>query len=169
MGRPAMVMPQGTGIRAVDKMRLNQLKGHHRSMARDFVAGGLRNKEIAELYDMTESQISIIVNSPLFIAEVARLESEIEDDTLNIREEIRVLAPRARRIISREMVGNPDNFAERKHQTNVAFEVLDRAGGGLRPVPESGGLHIHKHEEVHINGLSDEALADDVLSMVGEK
>jgi len=174
MGRPAMIMPQGTGERAIDGMRLNQLKGHHRSMARDLVAGGLRNKELANLYDMTESQISIIVNSPLFIAEVSRLETDIEDDVLNVREEIKVLAPRARRIISREMIGDEDqegnvlSFAERKHQTNIAFEVLDRAGGGLRPVPESGGVHLHKHEEIHIHKMSDEDLAQDVLGMVGE-
>lgn len=168
MGRPAMIMPQGEGVRAIDGMRLKQLKGHHRSMARDFVAGGLRNNELATMYDMTPSQISIIVNSPLFVAEVARLECEVEDDAINIREEIRVLAPRARRIIMREMKDNPDNFAERKHQTNVAFEVLDRAGGGLRPVPEGGGIHLHKHEEIHIHEMSDEKLRDDVLSLTEE-
>jgi len=168
MGRPAEIMPQGTGTRAVDKMRLKQLKGHHRSMARDYVAAGLRNKELANLYDMTQSQISIIVNSPLFVAEVSRLETEMDNDAINIREEIRVLAPRARRIISNELAVEPENFAERKHQTNVAFEVLDRAGGGLRPVPEGGGIHLHKHEEIHIHNLTDEALAEDVLGMVGD-
>lgn len=169
MGRPALTMPQGEGTRAIDGMRLLQLKSHHRSMARDYVAGGLRNKELAELYDMTQSQISIIVNSPLFIAETARLETEVEDDALNIREEIRVLAPRARRIIARELSGEPNEFAERRHQTNVAFEVLDRSGGGLRPVPEGGELHIHKHEEIHIHEMSDEKLKDDVLGRVGVK
>lgn len=169
MGRPATVYPQGEGSRAIDGMRLNQLKGHHRSMARDFVAGGLRNKELAELYDMTESQISIIVNSPLFVAETARLETEIEDDVINIREEIRVLAPRARRIISRELGGEPEAFAERKFQANVAFEVLDRAGGGLRPIPEGGEIHLHKHEEVHIHKMSDEELAEDVFGLIEGK
>jgi len=165
MGRPAMTMPQGEGTRAIDGMRINQLKGHHRSMARDLVAGGLRGKELAELYDMTESQISIIINSPLFIAEVARIEAEIEDDVINVRQEIRVLAPRARRIIAREMKGDPEILGERKHQTNIAFEVLDRSGGGLRPVPEGGELHIHKHEEIHIHEMSDETLRDDVLNL----
>ena len=168
MGREALTVPQGEGDRAIDKMRLNQLKGHHRSMARDFVAGGLRNKELADLYDMTESQISIIVNSPLFIAETARLEDTVEEDVMNIREEIRVLAPRARRILAREITGKADNLAERKHQTNIAFEVLDRSGGGLRPVPESGGIHLHKHEEVHIHKMNDKELAEDVLSLVNE-
>ena len=169
MGRPAIVYPQGEGDRAIDGMKLSQLKSHHRSMARDYVAGGLRNKELAELYDMTESQISIIVNSPLFIAEASRLETDLEEDVINIREEIRVLAPRARRIIAREMGGEPDAFVERKFQTAVAFDVLDRAGGGLRPIPEGGGIHLHKHEEIHIHEMSDEALADDVFGLVGEK
>lgn len=169
MGRPAITFPQGEGNRAIDGMRLNQLKGHHRSMARDFVAGGLRNKDLAELYDLTESQVSIIVNSPLFIAETARLETEIEDDVINVREEIRVLAPRARRIIARELGGEPELFVERKHQTAVAFDVLDRAGGGLRPIPEGGELHIHKHEEVHIHEMSDEALAEDIFGLIEEK
>lgn len=169
MGRPAIVYPQGKGDRAIDSMKINQLKGHHRSMARDYVAGGLRNKELAELYDMTQSQISIIVNSPLFIAETSRLETEIEDDVVNIREEIRVLAPRARRIIARELSGEPEMFVERKHQTAVAFDILDRAGGGLRPIPEGGGLHIHKHEEIHIHEMSDEALAEDVFGLVEGK
>ena len=166
MGRPAKIELQGEGDRAIDKMKLNQLKSHHRSMARDYVSGGLRNKELAELYDMTASQISIIVNSPLFIAETARLETDLEDDMINLRQELRVLAPRARRIISRELKGDSDNFAERKHQTSVAFDVLDRAGGGLRPVPEGGEVHLHKHEEVHIHQMTDSELAEDVLGLV---
>lgn len=168
MGRPATIYPQNQGHRSIDKMRLSQLKGHHRSMARDFVAGGLRNKELATLYDMTEAQISIIVNSPLFIAETSRLETEVETDVLNIREEIRVLAPRARRVIARELGSEPTAFIERKHQTSIAFEVLDRSGAGLRPLPEGSNVHLHKHEEIHIHKMSDKELADDVMEALKE-
>lgn len=168
MGRPAMIAPQGEGTRAIDKMRIKQLKSHHMSMARDMVAGGLQNKKLAELYDMSQSQISIIVNSPLFVAEVARLETELEDDVINLRQELRVLAPRARRIIARELGGDPKQFAERKHQTAVAFDVFDRAGGGLRAVPAGGEVHLHKHEEIHVHQMTDNELAEDVLGLVGE-
>jgi hypothetical protein len=169
MGRPAEIDFEGNGERTIDKLRIKQLKNHHRSMARDMVAGGLKNKELAKLYGMSPGQISIIVNSPVFVAEMARIETEIEIEVLNLREEIRLIAPAARNVLVRELVDEPTdkNIQGRKLQVTVAQDVLDRSGvsKGMAPV---GDLHLHKHEEVHVHGMSDEALRDDVFDLLTE-
>ena len=170
MGRPAEIDFEGNGERTIDGMRIQQLKNHHRSMARDYVSGGLRNKELAKLYGMSQSQISIIVNSPVFVAECARLEVEMEDEVLNMREEIRLIAPSARNVLVRELIDEPHdvNIQGRKLQVDVAKDVLDRSGvhKGTAPI---GSLHLHKHDEVHVHDLSDEQLRDNVFDLLNDE
>lgn len=170
MGRPAEINFDGTGERPIDKMKIKQMKNHHRSMARDLIAGGLKNKELAKLYGMSPGQISIIVNSPVFIAECARIETEIEEEVLNLREEIRLIAPAARGVLVRELVTDPHdmNIQGRKLQVDVAKDVLDRSGVHKGMVGISS-VHLHKHEEIHVHKMSDQDLRDDVFDLLNEE
>lgn len=169
MGRPAEIEFSQDGERSVDRLRIQQLKNHHRSMARDYVAGGLRGKELAKLYAMSECQISIIVNSPVFVAECARLEVDMENEVLNLREEIRLIAPAARNVLVEELIRKPtdEKIQGRKLRIDVAKDIMDRAGVH-KGTAGAGSLHLHKHEEVHVHGMSDQELRDDVFDILGE-
>jgi len=43
----------------------------HRAIMRDLVLGGLTNQEVLKEYDISESHLSVVVNSPLFKKEAA--------------------------------------------------------------------------------------------------
>jgi len=166
MGRPE---EKPTGERPVDKIRIKQLRNHHRSMARDYVAGGLRNKELARIYGMSASQISVITLSPAFIAECSRLETELEDESLHVRDDIRLIAPLAKRVLAADLAADLkdlDMLPARKYRSSIAMDILDRAGVSKGDNGGGSSLHIHKHEEVHIHQMSDEQLRDDVFDLL---
>ena len=167
MGRPAEELE--------NRIQIGQLKNHHRSMARDIVAcGELRNKDLARIYGMTESQISIIVNSPVFQAELARLETEVEESICDVREEIRLLVPRAARVLKEELYKDdgdtPEDrlsLPERKLRLGVAIDVLDR-DSGRKKMGESAAndIHLHEHKEIHLHSMSTEQLRDNVFDLL---
>ncbi len=152
---------------------LKTLRPHHRSMARDVAAGGLRNRELAKLYNMTRGMISKIVTSPIFIAEVARIEADVEERAIEVREEIRMIAPRARMILAKTLASEVEDLKEhlsaRRFQTGVAQDILDRSGAG-KSADGGGGIHLHlsKTEEKHIHLMSDKEIRDDLFDILKE-
>lgn len=72
---------------------------------------------------------------------------------------------RAVEIIDRELEENPVALDERKHQTSVAFGVLEKAGF----TKKDASIHFHKHEHHETKELSDEELFRDVIDIVGEE
>ena len=168
MGRPVEDLGE-------NRTQIKQLKNHHRSMARDIVAmGEIRNGDLARIYNMFPAQISIIVNSPVFIAELARLEDMVEDAICDVREDLRLLTPRCKQIITEELYKEDDdktqpmNLAERKLRLSTAFDVLDR-DSGRKKHGESGAkeLHFHSHQEIHVTkNMSTEDLQRDVFDMI---
>lgn len=170
MGRPSLgLSPQ-----------IGELKNHHRSMARDIVAmGEIRNKDLARIYNMHPAQISIITNSPVFQAELCRLETMVEESICDVREGIRLLVPRAEQVIKQELFNDskeglngveiPLSLAERKMRLATAFEVLDR-DSGKKKHGESGAkeLHFHQHNELHIapKDMTTEDLQRDVFDLI---
>ena len=143
---------------------LKQLRNHHRSMARDFVSGGLRPGELAGLYNMQPAQISIITNSPLFIAECCRLEEEAEDDISTTRQSLQLLAPRAKQVITEELFAKAETMSERRLRLGVATDLLDRVGIHKKIAP--GAVHLHKHDEIHIETMTDDQLQKDVFDLL---
>jgi len=169
MGRPAENLP--------DRTQIKQLRNHHRSMARDIVAmGELRNKDLARIYNMAPAQISIITNSPLFIAEVCRLETEVEESICDVREGIRLLVPRAEQVLKEELYkddedgegGKKLSLSERKLRLGVAADILDR-DAGKKKMGESAAksLHFHQHNEIHVvKDMTTEELQNDVFKLI---
>jgi len=163
MGRPT------TG----NQTQIKELRFHHKSMARDIVADGtLRNVDLARIYGMTEQQISIIINSPCFQAYLAELEDKVEENICELREDIRLLVPRASRIIKEELfVDNttekPLSLQERKLRLNTAFEIWDRDSGKKKQGESAAKeLHIHEHKEIHVHKMSTEDLQRDVFDLI---
>ena len=168
MGRPVENLSQ--------RIEIKQLRNHHRSMARDIVAmGELRNKDLARIYNMAPAQISIITNSPLFIAEVCRLEAEVEESICDVREGIRLLVPRAEQVLKEELYkddgdgdGKALSLSERKLRLGVAVDILDR-DAGKKKMGESAAksLHFHQHNEIHVvKDMTTEELQNDVFKLI---
>jgi len=168
MGRPVENLP--------DRIQIKQLRNHHRSMARDIVAmGEVRNKDLARIYNMLPPQISIIVNSPVFIAEVARLETEVEESICDVREGIRLLVPRAEQVLKEELFkddgvgeGEELSLSERKLRLAVATDILDRDSGKKKHGESAAkSVHFHSHNEIHmVGGMTTEELQNDVFSLI---
>ncbi len=153
-----------------DKIVVQQLKGHHRSMVRDYVAGGLRNHELAKLYNMTEAQMSIIVNSPAFIAATAALEAEMEESAIAIRQRLFHVGPAATRVLARNVYQGLDEdagMAERQLATKSSIDVLDR----IAPKKEglgSGNTFNITQTKVDVQNMTTENLRDDVFDILKE-
>jgi len=168
MGRPAMGLSP----------KIKQLKNHHRSMARDIIAmGEIRNVDLARIYNMKEAQISIIINSPCFIAYLAELETQVEDNITELREDIRLLVPRASMIIKEELFKEDDQpdapmtLSERKMRLSTAFDIWDR-DSGRKKHGESGAknVHFHQHNELHVTkNMSTEDLQKDIFDLIAEE
>ena len=123
---------------------------------------------------MWPGQISTIINSPVFIAELARLEDMVEESICDVREDIRLLVPRAKRVITEELYKEDDkedkpmSLPERKLRLSTAFDILDRDSGRKRH-GESGAkeLHFHTHQELHVTkNMSTEDLQKDIFDMI---
>jgi len=169
MGRPTEQL--------ANRVQITQMKPHHRSMARDIVAmGEIRNKDLARIYNMLPPQISIIVNSPVFQAELARLEDEVEESVCHVRAGIRLLVPRAEQVLKEELFKDDDredadglpipmSLPERKLRLGVALDVLDRSEG--KGKNGDGSTHLHLHNELHLTKqMTTEELKTDIFDLI---
>ena len=166
MGRPAMGLSP----------TIEQKKNHHKCMARDIIANsGIRNVDLARMYNMTESQISIIVNSPCFVAYMAELEDRVEENICEVREDIRLMVPRAAHILRTELYHEPPtdqplSLAERKLRLSTALEVLDRDSGKKKHTDSAAKhLHFHQHQEVHVEKMSTQDLQRDIFDLISDE
>jgi len=144
---------------------IGQLWPHHRSMARTMVAGGLTPKQLAALYGFTPSHVTRIINSPMFLAEIARLEEDAEEVARDVSLEIKKLAERAVEILDDQM---NKAVVDDKIRQKAALEILDRSGYGKKDGPKLGpGAHLHLHDtKVQVNNMSREELKNDVMDLV---
>ena len=144
--------------------KINYLHPHHRSMARSVVQGGMRNKDLCVMYGFTPGQMSAILNSPLFKAEVARMEAIAEDTTCSVRRDLNALKSRATEVIAEDLFS-----AERRLRSNTAFEVLDRTGFGKNaPVQKHEHKHLHAHGHKDLDKLDKRELYEEVMTLIDE-
>ena len=145
--------------------QIHYLWPHHRSMVRAAFEGA-RPGELAQAYGMTPSQITVVTNSPLFLAELARLEAEAEMDLTEAKRDLKVLAKLSVGKISEELerLGDAESFPERKLKLKTCFDILDRAGV-VKAEPQ---LHLHKPEHLETSRMSDSELFRDVIEIVKE-
>lgn len=123
---------------------LKTLKPHHRGMARAQVAFGMKVGQLADKYDMTPQQITNITRSPLYVAEVARLEAGADGEVAKLEEELKALAVRAVEIVAEDLMKKDAT----EHRTRVAFSILDRTGYSKNIVPQDNreqSIVIHNY------------------------
>lgn len=138
-------------------LQIKRLSHRHRSIARDVVTGGLTPKRIQEIYGLSPGQVSVILNSPIFQVEVSRLESQMEAQTLHVRNEILDLVPQARRVVS--TVLNNAGAEPTKLEVDSAFGILKLA----QPAEPQKHLHQHLHAHQEVREMGDEDLRKDVF------
>lgn len=103
---------------------LKTLKPHHRGMARAQVAFGMKVKELADKFSLSPQQVTNITNSPLYKAELTRIESGADENARSLNDELKALAERAVEIVAEDLMSKEAS----QHRTAVAFNVLDRTG-----------------------------------------
>lgn len=146
--------------------QIQHLWPHHRSMVRAAFEGA-RPGELSEAFGMTEGQISRIMNSPLFQAELARLEAEADIALTEARRNLKVLAGKSVELISQEMeaLSDAESWPERKLKIKTCFDVLDR----VKVVPDTPQVNIHQHLHAHVEKMSDNELFRDVMDLAKEE
>lgn len=147
--------------------QLKYLRDHHRSMAKSLVFSGLTPMQLANLYGFVPGQISRIIGSPLFQAEVARLRSEHELALRDLSEDLRFLGRRSVETLTEALYADETKLPLIK-KLPVAFDVLDRLGFGKKEVSVHQHKHLHAHTALAIKGMETKELLDDVMDILTE-
>jgi tRNA A37 N6-isopentenylltransferase MiaA len=143
---------------------INYLWPHHKSMARYF-AEGLTPTEVSTITGYTPGQISRILNSPLFQAELDRLTKGLEETSREVAQEIKLMATRAIEILDENL---HSEAVDRRTKTQTAMDILDRAGYGKKPdAAEHRHLHAHIHKQVQ--DMPQEELYKEVKALMEEE
>jgi hypothetical protein len=140
--------------------KIQQLRPHHRSMARMMVCGK-RPGELCDIFGLSAAQISVITATPLFQAELSRLESLADYESVDMGVELKLRQGMALEAIDRALV-QPDP----QKAATVGFEILDRTGFP-KGVPVQKHLHAHLHQE--IRAMSEEELLTEVMSSISSE
>jgi len=136
---------------------IGQLWPHHRSMARLFLEGATPG-EVATITGFSPGQITRILNSPLFQAELQRLESAAEIEAVSVDRELKRMSLKAVEILEENL--HSENIS-RELKTKSAFDVLDRAGHGKKD-----GVQRHEHLHAHVHKKVEELPQNKVYEMV---
>ena len=137
---------------------------HHRHMAR-LVIEGCRPNDICAVTGFSPGHVSRILGSPSFQAELLRLESNADENSVNIHEEIRLLASKAIEILDQNLQATPTSDAGATLQQRAAFDLLDRAGFGKREVSIHKNLHVTATMK-DIKDMTTDDLRDDIADML---
>lgn len=104
-------------------MSLGYIRPRHSEIARRLILGQTQAQICREL-GMNQGRMSLIVNSPLFVREVKRLERERDAVTVDVTRQIREAAPDALEVLQRTMyMGKTERI-----KYDAARDLLDRAG-----------------------------------------
>jgi hypothetical protein len=119
---------------------IKSLKERHHEIKRRLVAGD-RAIDIARSIGMTASWLSIVMSSPVFQVEMERERQMADENAADVAQRLTRLAPDAMTVLERAVRGiqqadgkiAPPEGISPALQTNVARDILDRAGHG-KPV-----------------------------------
>lgn len=159
-----MVHEDGKVTREGKSPHVEAIWPHHRLMAR-LTVEGRRPDELAAVTGFSKGQISRILGSPSFQAELLRLESQADDGSVNIHEEIRLLAARAIEVLDQNLHAVPSSDMEKGLQQKAAFDLLDRAGFGKKEVHINKSLNVSASIK-DIKEMTTEDLRDDIADML---
>ena len=123
-------------------------------MARAVALGANNPSQLARAYNYSNGQISRIMGSPLFQAEVARLEKEMDVVSIDMAKDIQLMADKAMQNLDEDINIAPDTLEHRKVRNSASLEVLGIAG--IRRTGSSGG------NKINILQLNDNRVAKEV-------
>jgi len=130
--------------RVTPQQPLTYLWERHREMMRRIVAGD-KPIEIARDMNMTPTRMSIIMNSPAFKNELARLSSKADEAALDIRTRIRGSAVKAMDLLEQAL--DPKAALHQSlsgaNKVKVAQDMLDRDGHGAVQKAQVNVNHAH--------------------------
>lgn len=104
---------------------LKELKAHHRNIIQ-MSFNGFKNAEIAERLGMTQSTVSLIINSPLGKAYLEGLQDKSQKASLDVRKELISMNKTALATFKRLL--DPSQKTPAAVQYNTAKDILDRTG-----------------------------------------
>ena len=145
---------------------ISQLWPHHRSMARMFLEG-MQPGEVALVTGFSPGQITRILHSPLFEAELARLEGQAEIEVVSVGNELKRMAVRAIEILDENLHSQDETGVSRELKTKTAFDVLDRSGHSKKIDPQRH-LHLHAHAHKKVKEMEQVELYEAVEDMLNE-
>lgn len=165
------VEPQGPNNTYLTAPNMGTPRVHHRHMARLF-ASGFTPTEVAEATGFSCCQVTKIQASPLFQKEIARIEALADASACDLRADLQSLAMKAicnleediRIADGLDSARDLTNF-ERNLRLKASTDVLDRVGLGKKEF-HAGEIHLHKHDEQHIHGMSVEHLRNEVMDLL---
>ena len=142
MGRiPSTLSP------SVERYGLGYIRPYHREIARRLVLGE-RSSQICADLGISESRMSIIVNSPLFKLEIKRLEEARDKGVADVRQQLEELSPLALEQVERTMYQAPSPTLRFK----AAESILDRAGYGAISKSQ---IRVNSHSTVEHSNMTD--------------
>lgn len=101
-------------------MALASISTRHRAMMDDLVLEGMKAGEVASKYDITDSRLSVIRRSPLWVYEEAKLR---EEKLTNQRKRMEDLVPKAL-----DALEDTVQSSDEKVRVSSAKEILSRGG-----------------------------------------
>lgn len=135
---------------SVEKYGLSYIRPYHKEIARRLVVGQTQATISREL-GLTESRLSIIVNSPLFKLTVKKLEDERDKGVVDVTRSLKEIAPIALEQLERTMYGAKSETLRFK----ASESLLSRAGYG--PI-NKGQLQVSGSVGVTHSDLSEEEI-----------
>ncbi len=112
-----------------------ELSHRHKFIA-NLAASGMRNGDIAEELNMTDSRISIILDNPSMKIEIARIREKMFGS--NNRRRLEMLMPKALNVAEEVLTGEQHMM---KHKIDMAKYVLDQGlGKAKQDITVSGNL-----------------------------
>lgn len=153
--------------KSADANGIHSMRPHHRSMARAVVAGGLTPGQLAETFGFSVSQVSAILGSPVFMAELERLEERSEDVVIQLREDIKNLRNRAIEVLDEDLHIDPTNSDNRKMRQKAAISSLEFTLGKKEPGKVPGSVVVN--QQYNFNNMSEEELRNNVFGLLEDE
>src|SRR3990167_368462 len=126
MGRVPGYANTATGI---PQQPITHLWERHKEIIRRLVAGD-RQVDIARDLDMTQSRLSIICNSPAFQNQLKRISAGADEVAKDVQTRIQELSNDAMSVLETAILRGKEEGLSLKTQTDIAKDILDRAGLG---------------------------------------
>jgi hypothetical protein len=120
---------------------LSALKERHHEIKRRLIAGD-RQVDIAHALGMTQSRLSIVINSPAFQSELRILRAAADLEAADVGKRITKLAPAAMKVLEAAILQTPDGIGPLA-KVGIAKDVLFMAGHSpAQRAPQGAGLFL---------------------------